>query len=153
MALAATVACGSLIVGVALGRVFSRWRFWGRPLFFALLLAPAVIPPAFTALGLLGLFDPSGPRVWRSLARVVFAPEVAERAWPWLVWTWAALIQGVALVLLHHCLGDPCAGPRPGRRGTAGRCESTTNLVVTHLAGGPSLGRDRRQSHFHAYIG
>jgi ABC-type Fe3+ transport system permease subunit len=99
LALAATVACGSLICGVSLGRVFSRWHFWGRPLFFALLLAPAVIPPSFTSLGLLGLFDPSGPRVWRSLARVVFAPEVADRGWPWLVWTWAALSQGVALVV------------------------------------------------------
>ena len=99
VAVAVTVACGSLILGVALGRIVTRWRFWGRPLLFGLFLAPAVIPPAFTALGLLGLFDPSGPRIWKSLARVVVAPGLAERAWPWLVWTWAALIQGVALVL------------------------------------------------------
>ena len=62
VAVAVIVAVGSLVIGVALGGLVARFRFWGRPVFSALITAPAVVAPALLALGMLGLFDPCGPR-------------------------------------------------------------------------------------------
>jgi iron(III) transport system permease protein len=101
MAVAATVAVGSLVIGVALGGVVARLRFWGRPLLSALIIAPAVGAPALFALGILGLVDPVGPRgIGRLFDSMARAQGYSARIWPWLVWVWAALIQGVALVAL-----------------------------------------------------
>jgi len=101
VAVAAIVAVGSLVIGVALGGVVSRYRFWGRPVLSASITAPAVVAPALFALGLLGLFDPSGPRGIGSVVDSITRAEgYSARVWPWLVWVWAALIQGVALVVL-----------------------------------------------------
>jgi ABC-type Fe3+ transport system permease subunit len=106
---AMVAACGSVVVGVGFGSSLVRWRFWGRPFLFAMLRAPAVIPPAFSALGMLFFFDRTGPRRWNSLAWPLFlAPGLSERAWPWLVWTLAALIQGTALVLIATALPFRC---------------------------------------------
>ena len=60
----------------------------------------AVVPPGFLALGLLGLTGRSGPGPWTWLWARFSAPEGAAHSWPWLLWTWAALIQGVALVVV-----------------------------------------------------
>lgn len=101
VAAAVIVAVGSLVIGVALGGVVARFRFWGRPVLSASITAPAVVAPALFALGLLGLFDPSGPRGLGSVVDwIVRADGYSARMWPWLVWVWAALIQGVALVVL-----------------------------------------------------
>ena len=101
VAAAVIVAVGSLVIGVALGGVVARFRFWGRPVLSASITAPAVVAPALFALGLLGLFDPSGPRGLGSVVDwIVRANGYSARMWPWLVWVWAALIQGVALVVL-----------------------------------------------------
>src|SRR5208337_3479645 len=101
VAAAVIVAVGSLVIGVALGGVAARLRFWGRPVLSASITAPAVVAPALFALGLLGLFDPSGPRGLGSVVDwIVRADGYSARMWPWLVWVWAALIQGVALVVL-----------------------------------------------------
>ena len=101
VAAAVIVAVGSLVIGVALGGVVARFRFWGRPVLSASITAPAVVAPALFALGLLGLFDPSGPRGLGSVVdSIVRADGYSARMWPWLVWVWAALIQGVALVVL-----------------------------------------------------
>src|SRR5208337_1311033 len=101
VAVAVIVAVGSLVIGVALGGVVARFRFWGRPVFSAWITAPAVVAPALFALGLLGLFDPSGPRGIGSVVDSITRAEgYSARVWPWLVWVWAALIQGVALVVL-----------------------------------------------------
>ncbi|HMF35227.1 MAG TPA: hypothetical protein VKF17_01250, partial [Isosphaeraceae bacterium] len=97
---AVIVALGSLVIGVALGGVVARFRFWGRPVLWALITAPAVVAPAWFALGLLGLFDPSGPRGLGLLDSIARAEGYSARIWPWLVWVWTALIQGVALVVL-----------------------------------------------------
>ncbi|MGC8639858.1 MAG: hypothetical protein ACP5XB_08295, partial [Isosphaeraceae bacterium] len=90
LAVSAIVACGALVGGVTLGRLLARWRFWGRPVFVVLLTLTAVIPPTLSALGLLGLFGSRGPRAWQALVRALLAPDLAERAWPWLAWTWSA---------------------------------------------------------------
>jgi ABC-type Fe3+ transport system permease subunit len=84
--LAAAVALGSLFIGPGLGHILSCRRFWGRPLASALILATAVMPPPLLAFGLASLIsrfdaEPSG-------------------AWPWLVWGWAASVQGIALVVM-----------------------------------------------------
>ena len=100
LAVSAGVAAGSVAVGVSLGRILCRWRFWGRPFFAAVVSALAVVPPGFLALGLLGLSGGSGPGPWTWLWARFSAPEGAAHSWPWLLWTWAALIQGVALVVV-----------------------------------------------------
>jgi iron(III) transport system permease protein len=124
---ATAVAVGSLVVGVSLGRFIARERFWWRPLLAGLVIAPAVVPPAFMSLGFLGLIEPDGPRLWTTLRNLVgqalgaWVPE-----WAWLVWTWSALVQGVSLVALSSSAAldrlDPrweeaarAAGARPAR--------------------------------------
>jgi ABC-type Fe3+ transport system permease subunit len=101
VAVAVFVALGSLVIGVAIGGVVASFRFWGRPLLSLLVTAPAVVAPALFALGILGLFDPFGRR---GLGSLLQASARAEREsgliWLWLLWIWAALIQGVALVAL-----------------------------------------------------
>jgi len=99
VAVAVIVAAGSLVIGVGLGAMVARRRFWGRPVLSAMITAPAVVAPALLALGLLDLFDRSGPRAPGSLlGSLASAHGFSARVWPWLVWGWAAMIQGVALV-------------------------------------------------------
>lgn len=100
LGVAAMVTCGSLCCGVALARVLVRWRFWARPLFACSLIAPAVIPPAYLALGAAALFDPAGPVVWRRLSHALLTATTADQSWPWAVWIWAAIVQGSALVVV-----------------------------------------------------
>jgi iron(III) transport system permease protein len=87
-AMALGVALGSLVLGTGLARLVGRWRFWGRPILSALVVAPLVVPPFFGALGL------------RRLVATLVAP-----AWPgsvsgagWIGWAWVALASGVPLV-------------------------------------------------------
>jgi ABC-type Fe3+ transport system permease subunit len=127
VAAAVIVAVGSLLIGGPLGGVVARFRSWGRPVLSASITAPAVVAPGLFALGLLGLFDPSGPRGIGSVVdSIVRAEGYSARMWPWLVWVWAALIQGVALVVLTttsaygrlHSFGQDAArlaGARPPR--------------------------------------
>ena len=81
--MAVLVACGSLVIGVPTAQVLARWRFWGRPLLSLLVMGPSVIPPAYLALGVLGLAD-----------------SFLLQGWPWFTWVWSALVQGVALVVI-----------------------------------------------------
>ncbi|AGA30866.1 ABC transporter permease [Singulisphaera acidiphila] len=83
------VTLGSLVLGVGLARVMTGWRFWGRGLLAALTLAPAVIAPLFTALGLRMFF---GDRL------VVDGPAGPGLAW--ICWIWAEMTSGVGLVAL-----------------------------------------------------
>ena len=90
VAVAVIVAVGSLVIGVTLGGVVARFRFWGRPVLSALITAPAVVAPALFALGILGLFDPAGPRGLGLLDSIARAEGYSARIWPWLVWVWSA---------------------------------------------------------------
>jgi ABC-type Fe3+ transport system permease subunit len=101
LAVAIVVAVVSILIGVRLGLLISRERFWSRPLLGALVIAPGVISPGFLALGMLGLFPPDGPGIWRRLEGVnnAFLGPSGD-SWPWCVWIWSALVQGVALVVL-----------------------------------------------------
>ena len=99
LAVATLATAGSLAIGVAAGDILARSRFWGRPVFSAAITALAVVIPAWSALGFLGLFGTFGPvsfqRVFSSIAQT---QGDTAHVWPWLVWVASALIQGVALV-------------------------------------------------------
>ncbi len=86
---AVTVTFGSLVLGVALARVVTGWRFWGRGPLAALALAPVVVSPLFTAFGLRMLF---GDRV------VTDGPTGPGLGW--ICWIWAEMTSGVGLVAL-----------------------------------------------------
>src|SRR5208337_3661127 len=115
VAVAVIVAVGSLVTGVTLGGVAARFRVWGRPLLSAWITAPAVVAPALFALGLLGLFDPSG----QDAARLAGARPL--RVW-WTL-TWPTLRPSVAsavyLVFMIN-LADPAAPLVLGLRRTLG---------------------------------
>jgi iron(III) transport system permease protein len=88
--LALVVALGSLVLGTGLARIAVRWRFWGRPVLNALLMASLVIPPLFGAIGL------------RRIAAAV-ADRSGVGPGPlagWIAWGWVELIAGVPLVAL-----------------------------------------------------
>ncbi len=72
LAVACIVALGSLVIGVAVGGLVTVFRFWGRPALAALIIAPAIVSPAFLALGILGSFWSLRPEVYRPPARRVF---------------------------------------------------------------------------------
>ena len=99
LTVASVVALGSLLLGIGLGQIISRWNVWSRPLVVGLTLAPAVISPTFLTLGLVGLFEATGPRfaspILDSFDRSAGFPG---QTWSWVVWIWAAMIQGSALV-------------------------------------------------------
>ena len=99
LAVATLATAASLAIGVAAGDILARSRFWGRPVFSAAITALAVVIPAWSALGFLGLFGTFGPvsfqRVFSSIAQT---QGDTAHVWPWLVWVASALIQGVALV-------------------------------------------------------
>lgn len=96
---AAIVTIGSLILGVGLARVTTRWRFWGRGPLAAACFAPVVVPTACTALGLRLLFGPSGPwhGAWLQLAAQV---GLDPHAWAWIALVWVGVASGVPLVAL-----------------------------------------------------
>ena len=99
--LAAAVSIGATFIGVRLGWVLARTAFWTRPLLASLTIASAVVPPAFLALGLLHLFDGSGPPIWQRLVDESLPwAGYPGQSWPWLIWGWSALVQGVGLVVI-----------------------------------------------------
>ena len=59
---AVVVSLSSLVGGAFLGWVIGRRRCWGRWLLHPLIVAMVAVPPAFVALGLLGVLG--GPRPW-----------------------------------------------------------------------------------------
>jgi ABC-type Fe3+ transport system permease subunit len=88
---AAVVAAGSLILGLALARVVVGWQFWGRLPLAAMAFAPLVVPPLFGAIGL---------RVM--LGKAVVGPGGGLSGWvPWLAWAWVGLAGGVPLVAMR----------------------------------------------------
>ena len=99
--LAAAVSIGAIFIGVRLGWVLARTSFWTRPLLASLTIASAVVPPAFVALGLLHFADGSGPPIWQRLVDESLPwAGYPGQTWPWLIWGWSALVQGVGLVVI-----------------------------------------------------
>ncbi len=87
---AAIVAAGSLILGLALARVVVGWRFWGRMPLASLAIAPLVVPPLFGALGLRAMLGAAIGGTGGGLSRWV----------PWMAWVWVGLAGGVPLVAM-----------------------------------------------------
>src|SRR4051794_1805740 len=90
LTMAVVVAAGSLALGVGLARALGRWRFWGRRPLGALGGPPLAVPPLFAAIGLDGLADRLG----------IAHSTLGEHWCGLLIWLWAELIGGVALVAL-----------------------------------------------------
>jgi ABC-type Fe3+ transport system permease subunit len=90
VAVALVVAAGSLALGSGLARVCEHWRFSGRPVLWALTLAPLAVPPLVLALGLRGWAGP-----WLAARD----PQLGTLA-AWIGWVWAGLAGGVPLVAL-----------------------------------------------------
>jgi ABC-type Fe3+ transport system permease subunit len=88
LAMAAAIVAGSTLIGVGLGTLLARFRFWGRPLLRGMLGGLSVVPPAFVAVGILGLGPSAGP-----------AGGEFPFGWRWIAWAWAGLITGSGMVL------------------------------------------------------
>ncbi len=97
---AAVVSIGSLLVGTILARVAGRWRFWGRTLLSALVIAPIAVSPFFGALGLRLLFGRSRPwyEVWSTAG---MSPDLRE----WVGLAWVDLAVGVPMIMLATMRG------------------------------------------------
>jgi iron(III) transport system permease protein len=96
LALAAAVAGSSALIGGVLAGAVTRRAFWGRPLLRWVLAAAGVLPPAFLALGILGLpgllaIGIGSPADGSSMA--------FPTGWRWAAWAWASLVPGTAWVL------------------------------------------------------
>jgi iron(III) transport system permease protein len=57
---AALATAVALLLGLPLGAVLARWRLPGRPLLWALVLGPLVVPPYLAAIGWVDAFGPGG---------------------------------------------------------------------------------------------
>lgn len=97
LALASATAALSLVLGVPLARIMSRWRFWGREPLALVALGPMAVPPLFAALGIRQALESlAGPGngVPQSL-RVAL-----DTSGPWLAWLLSGAISGVPWVTL-----------------------------------------------------
>jgi molybdate transport system permease protein len=129
----ATVA--SLPVGVGVAMLLTRARFFGRPLFNALVLLPLVLPPVVTGYVLLLLFGRQGP-LGRMLAEQ-FGIVLAFR------WTGAALacaIMGFPLMVRAIQLSLEAVDRRLERAaGTLGASPLMVFLTVTLPLAAPGI--------------
>jgi iron(III) transport system permease protein len=89
LTVAIVVSVASWLLGIALARGTTRWRFWGRQPLAALAWAPLAVPPVVAALGVRGLLARTGP-----------LPGGGVDVRAWLGWVWVALCSGVPLVAL-----------------------------------------------------
>ena len=98
VAVAATVAAGSLVVGVGLGLIVGRWRFWGRAPLWALAIVPMLAGPLLVAPGIaLAL---GGQRGWDGPAdRTAFGLSSGLFV-RWAALAWTGLVVGAPLVAL-----------------------------------------------------
>jgi iron(III) transport system permease protein len=88
---ACAAAIVSLAIGVGLGRIVARSRFWGRRLLLALACVPLAVPPLFGALGLRHLF-------WEVISPV--GSPLAGDLGAWMALIGLATLQGAPLVML-----------------------------------------------------
>jgi ABC-type Fe3+ transport system permease subunit len=91
----------ALILGVGLGWIVARRRFWGRTALYGAVAALSAAAPAFLALGVLGLLGPPYGWPWPFSTGSQGASLESWRGLTlWVVWFWTSLPGGVALVML-----------------------------------------------------
>jgi len=97
-------ATSALILGVGLGWIVARRRFWGRAALHGGIAALAAVAPAFLALGLVGLLGPPYGWPWPFSPSGVGFHGASLESWRglslWVVWVWTSLPGGVALVVI-----------------------------------------------------
>ena len=151
LAVAGIVALGSLLIGVAVGGLVTVFRFWGRPALAAMIIAPAIVSPAFLALGILGFFWPIRPEGHRPPARRDL-PH-ARRCCSHLALAGLGrghIDPGGCSCRARDQLGSRPRAPVESGRGAPGWCGPLANLVDADLAGPASIGRLGRLPGFHA---
>jgi iron(III) transport system permease protein len=94
----------ALILGVGLGWIVARRRFWGRAVLHGGIAALSPVAPAFVALGLLGLVGLPYEWPWPFSKSGVGTHGASLESWRglslWVVWLWTSLPGGVALVAM-----------------------------------------------------
>ncbi len=97
-AVAGVVAAGSIVLGVGLGVLAGRGRFWGRPILSGLALAPLAAGSLLIAPGVEVLMG--GGRSWDWLAARSALGYSCEDLARWAALAWVGLATGVPLVIL-----------------------------------------------------
>ena len=117
---ALVVSLTSLVIGVGLSWLIARRRFWGRPILRGAVAALMAAPPAFLALGILGLLGPPSPWPWPFVTQDPKGPGASLESWSglplWIVWVWTTLPGAAALVALPRRLrssGSSVRGKTP----------------------------------------
>jgi iron(III) transport system permease protein len=99
---AAVLATSALGLGVVLGWTIGKRSFWGRPVLRGAVLGLLALAPAFSALGLLGIFGPVRAWPWPFSGREPTGAGSSLESWTgfgtWLVWIWSSLPAATALV-------------------------------------------------------
>ena len=101
----ATVNCfAALILGVGLGWIVARRRFWGRAALYGVVAALSAAAPAFLALGVVGLLGPPYSWPWPFARSGPGGQGASLESWRglglWLVWFWTSLPASVAVVMV-----------------------------------------------------
>ena len=95
---AATAAAGSLVVGVGLGLIVGRWRFWGRAPLWALAIVPMLAGPLLVAPGIALVLG--GQRGWDGPADRTALGLSSGLFVRWAALAWTGLVVGAPLVAL-----------------------------------------------------
>jgi ABC-type Fe3+ transport system permease subunit len=99
---ALVVSLGSLVLGVGLQCVLARVWARGRRALGVAVVAVVAVSPAFFALGLTGLFGEPRRWPWPFASVDAGSPGASLESWSgvplWLMWIWASLPAGAALV-------------------------------------------------------
>ncbi len=101
---AGVVTAASLIVGVGLGCLVSRLRFWGRAILRGAVASLLAAPPLVLALGLVGIWGAPQPWPWPIRAVEGGNAGASLETWRglpmWWLWIGSSLPGAVALVML-----------------------------------------------------
>ena len=94
----------ALFVGIGLGWIVARRRFWGRAASYGVVAALSAAAPAFLALGVVGLLGPPYAWPWPFSRTGAGSQGASLESWRglslWLVWFWTSLPASVAVVMV-----------------------------------------------------
>jgi len=94
----------ALILGVGLGWIVARRRFWGRTALYGAVAALSAAAPAFLALGVVGLLGSPRGWPWPFSRSDVGSQGASLESWRgltlWVVWVWTGLPGVVALIMM-----------------------------------------------------